>query len=234
MDQTFDRLFYTKCSSLAGVDEVGVTAIAGPVVAACVVLPRLTSEDDLRLFLIDDSKKLSEKKRMQNAKIIQQSAIAYGLGIVHPHEFDAIHSFSSCNLAMKRAINDCFNRFGPYGLDFCIIDGDRQIDLDVPYELIVKGDMKSLSIASASILAKVHHDSIMKKFHSIRPEYGFDSNKGYRSEKHYDGLDKRGIWVGVHRASLFPICREPHEPYVWTKRRKLWIKKTEATLLECQ
>jgi ribonuclease HII len=192
----------------------------------------LTPEDDLKLFLIDDSKKMSEKRRMQNARTIQQHAIAYGLGIVNPVEFDAIHSFFSCNLAMKRAVIDCKRRFGPYSLDYCLIDGDRDIDLDDPHSLVVKGDMKSLSIAAASILAKVHHDSIMKKFHSMKPEYGFISNKGYRSEKHYEGLDKLGIWIGVHRTSLFPICREPYESSNWTRRRKIWIKQTEKNQLE--
>lgn len=231
MDQTFDRLYYQRCKSLAGLDEVGVTSIAGPVVAACVVLPRLTPEDNLELFLVDDSKKLSEKRRAQSARTIQRNALAYGLGIVHPVEFDAIHPFSSCNLAMKRSILDCVKRFGPNALDYCLIDGDRQIELDYPYSLIVKGDMKSLSIAAASILAKVHHDSIMKRFHNIRPEYGFNRNKGYRSEKHYEGLDARGIWVGVHRTSLFPICREPYESSKWTRRRKLWIRTTEKEIL---
>lgn len=232
MDQTFDRLFYTKCSALAGVDEVGVTAIAGPLVAACVVLPRLTPEDDLKLFLVDDSKKMTEKRRTESARVIQQNAIAYGLGVVQPVEFDAIHPFFSCNLAMKRALIDCKKRFGPYAFDYCIIDGDRDIDIDDPYSLVVKGDMKSLSIAAASILAKVHHDAIMKKFHTMRPEYGFISNKGYRSEKHYEGLDASGIWINVHRTSLFPICREPYETSYWTKRRKKWIRKTEQNLLE--
>ena len=126
MDQTFDRMFYSKCRALAGIDEVGVTAIAGPIVAACVVLPRLDREDNLDLFLIDDSKKIREKYRYESARIVQESALAYGIGVVPPIEVDALNIYVASNLAMKRAVLDCQKRFGVNSLDYCIIDGNRE------------------------------------------------------------------------------------------------------------
>lgn len=231
MDQTFDKLFFSKCSSLAGLDEVGVTALAGPIVAACVVLPRLTTHDDLSLFLIDDSKKIRERYRAESAQIVQQNALAYGLGVVPSIEIDALNIYVASNLAMKRAIEDCKRRFGRSSLDFCLIDGNREIALDLPHKLIVKGDQKSLSIAAASILAKVHRDAIMKQYHKARPEYGFNHNKGYKCEEHFRGLDQRGIWVGVHRTSLFPLSKKRGEnKEEWTQRRRNWVSLTEESL----
>lgn len=230
MDQTFDKMYYSQCKALAGIDEVGVTALAGPIVAACVVLPRLSSKDDLSLYLVDDSKKIREKYRAESARIVQQNALAYGLGIVPPIEIDALNIYVASNLAMKRAIEDCKKRFGPGCMDFCLIDGNREIDLDITHNLVVKGDAKSLSIASASILAKMHRDAIMKQYHKARPEYGFCRNKGYKCEEHFDGLDTRGMWVGVHRTSLFPLTKKRGEAKEWTQRRRLWINATELHL----
>lgn len=230
MDQTFDRMFYSECRSLAGVDEVGVTALAGPIVAACVVLPRLTTKDDLSLFLIDDSKKIREKYRYESARIVQQHALAYGIGVVPPIEIDALNIYVASNLAMRRAVDDCIKRFGKRSIDFCLIDGNREICLDIPHKLVVKGDIKSLSVAAASILAKVHRDSLMKEYHKSRPEYNFLHNKGYKCDDHYDGLDQSGIWVGIHRSSLFPLSKKRGEEKGWTVRRRGWVKKTEDKL----
>lgn len=231
MDQTFDKMFYNKCRNLAGVDEVGVTALAGPIVAACVVLPRLDPhKDDLSLFLIDDSKKIREKYRYESARIVKENALAYGIGVVPPVEIDALDPFIASNLAMKRAIEDCKKRFGEHALDFVLIDGNREIDLDLPHKLVVKGDLKSLSIAAASVLAKVHRDEIMKEFHKIKPSYGFASNKGSRCAVHLQGLDLEGIWVGVHRTSMFPIHKKKYEDKEWTKRRREWYRQTENSL----
>lgn len=230
MDQTFDRMFYSECKALAGVDEVGVTALAGPIVAACVVLPRLTAGDDLSLFLIDDSKKIREKYRYESARIVQQHALAYGIGVVPPIEIDALNIYVASNLAMKRAIAGCLERFGNRALDLCLIDGNRPMDISIPHKLIVKGDMKSLSIAAASVLAKVHRDSLMKEYHKIRPEYNFAKNKGYKCDDHFTGLDERGIWVGIHRASLYPLTKKGFEDKKWTERRRLWKAVTEHNL----
>jgi len=230
MDQTFDRMFYHDCQSLAGIDEVGVTALAGPIVAACVVLPRLTPKDDLSLFLVDDSKKIREKYRFECARTVQQHALAYGIGIVPPLEVDALNVYLASNLAMKRAVADCLQRFGKRSLDMCLIDGNRKIDLPFPHKLIVKGDMKSLSIAAASVLAKVHRDTLMKEYHKIRPEYNFIKNKGYKCDDHFNGLDKRGIWVGIHRTSLYPLSRKGSEDSSLTDRRYKWIAITEKEL----
>lgn len=238
MDQTFDRMFYSECKSLAGVDEVGVSALAGPIVAACVVLPRLTPSDDLSLFLIDDSKKIREKYRYESARTVQQHALAYGIGVVPPIEIDALNVNVASNLAMKRAIADCIKRFGARSLDLILIDGDRAIDIPIPHKLIIKGDMKSLSIAAASVLAKVHRDSLMKEYHKHRPEYNFLSNKGYKCDDHLNGLDQRGIWVGIHRTSLHPFAKKLVHPMAkrkkeykaWAARHRKWTALTEKDL----
>lgn len=231
MDQTFDKMFFGKCHNLAGIDEVGVTALSGPIVASCVVLPRLKTTDDLSLFLIDDSKKIREKYRKQASDIIKEQALAYGIGIVYPKEIDALNLEMASNLAMKRAVKDCENRCNSASPDFCLVDGNREIDLGVPHCLIVKGDLKSLSIAAASILAKVHRDSMMEEYHKIRPEYDFSHNKGYKCDAHFKGLDQSGIWIGVHRVSMFPIAKKKEDDKVWKARRKLWGKQTEIKLL---
>lgn len=230
MDQTFDKLYYNQCRNLAGIDEVGVTALAGPIVAACVVLPRLTPKDDLSLYLIDDSKKIREHYRTEGAKIVQRNALAYGIGVVAPVEIDALNIYVASNLAMKRAIINCQKRFGEHSIDLCLIDGNREIDLSLPHQLVVKGDVKSLSIAAASILAKVHRDSIMKEYDKLRPEYDFIHNKGYKCDAHYAGLDKSGIWVGIHRTSMFPIAKARNEEKDWRVRRRIWVDKTEKGL----
>lgn len=233
MDQTFDKMFYGQCHNLAGVDEVGVTALAGPIVAACVVLPRLNPrEDDLSLFLIDDSKKIREKYRYESARIVKENALAYGIGIVPPIEIDALNTGIASNLAMKRAIEDCKKRFGESSLDFCLIDGNREIELDVPHKLIVKGDLKSLSIAAASVLAKVHRDQIMKEYDKVKPVYGFANNKGYNCDTHLQGMDLAGMWVGIHRSSTFPISKRKYEPKEITKRRREWVRQTETNLFK--
>lgn len=230
MDQTFDKMFYERCSKLGGVDEVGVTALAGPIVAACVVLPRLTPKDNLSLFLIDDSKKIREKYRYESARIVQEHALAYGIGVVPPSEIDALDIFVASNLAMKRAVLDCKKRFGNHSVDFCLIDGNREIEVDVPHNLIVKGDLKSLSIAAASVLAKVHRDLIMKQYDRIHPEYSFSNNKGYKCDAHFNGLDENGILVGIHRTSMFPLAKKKNESKEWKIRRRLWISNTEQRL----
>ena len=96
----------------------------------------------------------------------------------------------------------------------------------------MKGDLKSLSVAAASVLAKVHRDSLMKQYDEIKPEYYFAKNKGYKCDAHYAGLDQSGIWVGIHRTSLFPLRKKKGEDKEWTKRRQLWVQNTGDLL--CQ
>ena len=230
MDQTFDRLFYGEHSAVGGVDEVGVTALAGPIVAACVVLPIVNREDNLDLFLVDDSKKIREKYRFKNARVVQERALAYGIGVVSPMEIDALNIYVASNLAMKRAVEDCKKRFGKNSVTFLLLDGDRPINIDLPHKLIVKGDMKSLCVASASIIAKVHRDSLMYEYHKLRPEYDFKSNKGYKCEAHFEGLDRSGLWVGIHRTSLHPLSKKQYESKEVRQRRKLWVDRTEHML----
>ena len=234
MDQTFDKLFFDRCKNLAGVDEVGVTALAGPIVAACVVLPRLTYEDDLSLYLIDDSKKIREKYRNQAKDIIEKNALFIGVGIVEPIEVDALDIFVASNLAMRRAVRNLVDQYGgdPEEL-FFIVDGNREIDLGtLNYKLIPKGDLKSLSIAAASIIAKVYRDDIMKHYDKIFPEYSFSSNKGYKCEAHFKGLDESGLLPGIHRTSMYPIAKKKNEPKDISARRRSWILTTENRFFE--
>lgn len=230
MDQTFDRLFFGEHAAVGGVDEVGVTALAGPIVAACVVLPIINREDNLDLFLVDDSKKIREKYRFKNARVVQERALAYGIGVVSPMEIDATNIYVASNLAMKRAVEDCRKRFGKNSVTFLLLDGDRPIDIDIPHKLIIKGDMKSLCVASASIIAKVHRDSLMCEYHKLKPEYDFKSNKGYKCEAHFSGLDALGLWVGIHRATLHPLAKKQYESKEVRQRRKLWVEQTERAL----
>ena len=234
MDQTFDKMFFDSCKNLAGVDEVGVTALAGPIVASCVVLPRLSYQDDLSLYLIDDSKKIREKYRTQAYDIIRNQAISIGIGVVPPKEVDALDIFVASNLAMRRAIRHCisnsefYNTFQDQIPDFFIIDGNREINLgDLKYKLIPKGDLKSLSIAAASIVAKVHRDDIMRGYDKIYPGYSFSSNKGYKCEAHFQGMDEGGIIPDLHRTSMYPIAKKKNESKEVSIRRRKWIQVSE-------
>lgn len=227
MDNTFDSLYWGRSRYLAGVDEVGVTSIAGPIVAACVVLPR---ERNLDLFQIDDSKKIKRKHRQRLAAVVQKNALAYGIGTVAPVEIDALNVAVASNLAMRRAIADCLARFPTIDIDLVLVDGNRPIDIVIPHELVVKGDEKSLSVAAASILAKVHHSEYMEALHQINPVYGFVYNEGYKCTEHYAGLDQDGIWIGVHRTSIWPLHKNAKEKKEWVKRRSLWVHKTESNL----
>jgi len=169
MDNTFDSMYYGRCEYLAGVDEVGVTSIAGPLIAACAVLPRLTPADDLQLFQIDDSKKVKRKYRPKFAEIVQDYALAYGIGIVAPVELDVLNGAVASNLAMRRAIADCLSRYPQITIDFVLIDGNQPINLKIPHQLVSQGASKSLSIAAASILAKSYHSEHMNARHNINP-----------------------------------------------------------------
>lgn len=224
MDHTFDKLYWDRGEFIAGVDEVGVTSIAGPIVAACVILPR---NQDPELYQIDDSKKVKRKYRGRFAEIVTSRALAWGVGTVAPVEIDALNVAVASNLAMRRAIADCLAK---HRIDFVLIDGNRPINIVLPHELVVKADEKSLSVAAASILAKVHHSEYMQALHDINPAYGFDYNEGYKCPGHYAGLDREGIWIGVHRTSIWPLHKNAHEQKEWVRRRALWVRQTENNL----
>lgn len=178
---------------IAGVDEVGRGPLAGPVVAAAVILPI-----DFYLSGIDDSKKLSEKKREEYYQVIQEKAMAIGIGIVEPEVIDDINIYEATKKAMNIAIHGLKRK-----PDVLLIDAMK---LNTPYleESIIKGDAKSISIAAASIVAKVTRDRMMKEYASKYPEYQFQHNMGYGTKDHLDAIEKFGI-TAIHRKSFSPI-----------------------------
>jgi ribonuclease HII len=174
----------------AGVDEAGRGALAGPVVAAAVIFPI-----DFENELINDSKKLNAKNRTELKKIIENSALAYGLGVVDEKIIDKINILQSSFLATHKAIGN----LNP-SAEFLLIDGNKFKPFrELKFETIIKGDSLYLNIASASILAKVHRDEIMIELSKKFPEYGFEQNKGYATKK--QAIDKYGL-SPVHRKSF--------------------------------
>ena len=164
---------------ICGVDEAGRGPLAGPVCAAAVILPK-----DLEIPGLNDSKKLTEKKREALYDIITEQAVAYGIAMASKQEIDEINILQATFLAMKRAVEAL-----PVKPDFVLIDGNREPDLrDLPLKTIVKGDSRSANIAAASILAKVTRDRYMMELDQEYPMYGFAIHKGYGTQKHYEAL----------------------------------------------
>ncbi len=184
---------------IAGVDEVGRGPLAGPVVTACVVLP-----EDFDVLGVDDSKKLSEKKREELFDAIRERAIAIGIGIRDNNRIDEINILEATKEAMAEAIEnadaDLKEKHGK-GIEHILIDALTLKNVDIPQTGIVKGDAKSLSIAAASIIAKVTRDRMMVEFAEIYPGYAFEKNKGYGTKAHYDGLHTQGM-TPIHRRSF--------------------------------
>ena len=176
---------------IAGVDEAGRGPLAGPVCAAAVILP-----EGVVIEGINDSKKLSEKKREKLFDIILETAVAYSVEFVEPNVIDDINIRQATSLAMHTAVEKL-----SMAADFVIIDGNDKISYDIPYEYIVKGDARSQSIAAASILAKVSRDRLMLKLDKKYPEYGFAKHKGYGTKEHMESIRKYGV-SEVHRKSF--------------------------------
>jgi ribonuclease HII len=179
---------------IAGVDEAGRGPLAGPVVAAAVILP-----EDYDIQYLRDSKTLSEKRREEVFREIQSSAVAVGVGQASTVEIDEINILHASMLAMKRAVNNLSVRPGEV-----LCDGNRCPDLDIQCSAIVKGDAKIPCISAASIIAKVTRDRIMRELHAHHPEYGFDRHKGYPTELHRIALEKFGP-IAEHRRSFAPV-----------------------------
>ena len=186
-----------------GVDEVGRGPLCGPVVTACCVL-----DPGYELLFLNDSKKLSEKKREILSTEIMEHAVCYAYGEGSPELIDKINILNATKTAMKEAINACANElFRRYGKDLrlkVLIDGNQKIP-DLPYEqeTIVKGDSSSVSIAAASILAKVKRDHMMEAYEDEYPGYGLAKNKGYGTREHLEGLEKLGP-TPIHRLTFVP------------------------------
>ena len=186
-------------SLIAGVDEVGRGPLAGPVVAAACIFDR-----DVDIVGIDDSKKLSEKKRKQFFDEIKDKALAYGIGEASCEVIDEINILEATKLAMKRAIDEADKMLESKGRDriqIVIFDAVKINDLKKEQMSVIKGDQTYFSVAAASILAKVTRDNLMKEYDKVYPEYRFASNKGYGTKAHYEGIKKAGI-TEIHRKSF--------------------------------
>ena len=192
--QYYERLAYQEGASfIAGVDEVGRGPLAGPVVAAAVILPK--NIEDLGF---DDSKKLSASKREEIYQLIQEKAIAIGIGIVDADIIDQVNIYQASRLAMQQAVSEL--KIQP---DYLLIDA-MKIDVNTPQIGIIKGDAKSISIAAASIVAKQVRDQMMQEFDELYPGYDFSNNAGYGTPKHLEGLHRKGI-CPIHRKTFAPI-----------------------------
>ena len=184
---------------IAGVDEVGRGPLAGPVVAAAVILP-----EDFNFYGIDDSKKLSEKKRNELNELIKGKALAIGIGVASNVEIDKINILNATKKAMQNALkslgDELMRNIGEKP-DLVLIDAVRLDNLNIRQENIIKGDAKVLSIAAASIVAKVYRDNLMIEYSREYPGYDFEHNKGYGTKNHYEGIENLGI-TKVHRKTF--------------------------------
>jgi len=180
---------------IGGVDEVGRGPLIGDVVAACVVLPK-----DFVLEGLTDSKKLSEKKRDMFYDIIMEKALAVGIGKVSPKEIDELNIYAATKKAMIMAINEVKNKVN---LEHVLIDA-MPLEIDIPATSIIKGDAKSISIAAASVIAKVTRDRDLYELDKIYPMYDLAHNKGYGTKKHIEALKEYGI-TKYHRLSYSPV-----------------------------
>ncbi len=184
---------------VAGVDEAGRGPLAGPVVAACAILP-----EDFDVIGVDDSKKLSEKRREELFEEILNKSLAYGVGIADNNLIDEINILQATKSAMQEALENASKMLEEKSgkiVGHVLFDAVEIKGLVTPQSAIIKGDAKSLSIAAASIIAKVTRDRMMMEYHEKYPYYGFDSNKGYGTKVHYAGIAEHGI-TPIHRKSF--------------------------------
>ena len=192
MDYTYEHEAYLRgYTAVCGIDEAGRGPLAGPVYAAAVWLP-----EGLALDGLNDSKKLSEKKREALFPVILENAVSYGIGFATEQEIDEINILQATFLAMRRAFDAMQQR-----CDYALIDGNRMPPLPVPGETIVKGDAKSPSVAAASILAKVSRDRVMLEYAKQYPEYQFEKHKGYGTKVHVEALHTYGP-SPIHRKTF--------------------------------
>lgn len=187
---------YEACGYICGIDEVGRGPLAGPVVAGAVILPK-----DCDILYINDSKKLSEKKREELYDIIMEQAVATGIGMAAPGRIDEINILQATYEAMRQAIQNL-----AVTPDILLNDAVTIPKVSIRQVPIIKGDAKSISIGAASIIAKVTRDRLMVEYDKVMPEYGFASNKGYGSKEHIEALKKYGP-SPIHRQSFIKNFR---------------------------
>lgn len=189
---SLQRTFSQDTTTEAGCDEAGRGCLAGPIVAAAVILPA-----DFFHPSLNDSKKMTPKQRETLFPIIQARAVAWGIGIVDHREVDRMNCLNASFEAMHRAIEQLSSR-----PELLLIDGNRFLPFsDIPHQCIVKGDERLMPIAAASVLAKVERDNLMRRAHLRYPHYGWDSNKGYPTQKHRAAIAKHGR-SPLHRNSF--------------------------------
>ena len=192
MMKNFEQCAHQKgYKFIAGIDEAGRGPLAGPVVAAAVLLP-----PGYENTAINDSKQLSPQKRERLYEIIRNDALSIGLGVVEAYIIDAVNILRATLMAMKEAVLELTP-----SADYLLIDGKNRIAVGIPQETIVNGDCLSISVASASIIAKVSRDRIMEMYHRQFPQYNFLCNKGYGTEEHREAIRKYGC-CKIHRRSF--------------------------------
>lgn len=188
----FERDLYKKgIEFVAGVDEAGRGPLCGPVVAAAVILPK-----NEKIAGVNDSKKLSEKKREELFEVIKEKALSYSIGVVDEQVIDNINILEATRLAMKKAVEGL-----SHVPEFVLVDAEKHVPISVPYVAIVKGDAKSESIAAASIIAKVTRDHMMQELDKAYPEYSFAKNKGYGTREHIQAIREHGL-CKIHRKTF--------------------------------
>lgn len=186
-----DEYFAEGIQLICGVDEAGRGPLAGPVCAAAVILP-----PHIDLPGLNDSKKLTDKRRRELFPLIKEAAVAYGIGFASQEEIDEINILQATYLAMERAIAQL-----PISPEQLLIDGNRAKDFGIPVQTVVKGDSLSASIAAASVLAKVSRDDWMLQVAKEYPQYGFEVHKGYGTKAHYEALTAFGA-SPIHRTTF--------------------------------
>lgn len=197
-----EELYTSGIKSIAGIDEAGRGPLAGPVVVACVVMPRESMIEG-----VNDSKKVSEKKREKLYEEITKEALGYGVGIISQEEIDKVNILNATKegltLAIKELEKDLQNKKREFEKpEIILVDALTKIDTDhIPYKSIIKGDSKSYSIAAASIIAKVTRDRIMRQWDEVYPMYGFEKHKGYGTAAHIEAIREYGL-CPLHRRSF--------------------------------
>lgn len=186
-----DKLYSEGYNFVCGVDEAGRGPLCGPVVAAAVILPK-----DEYIEGVNDSKKLTEKKREKLYDDIMKKAVAVSIGISDVDVIEKVNILNATKLAMKQAIEKLSIK-----PDYVLIDGNQMIDINIKAETVVSGDAKSESIAAASIIAKVTRDRMLIEFDKKYPEYGFAKHKGYGTKSHIEAIQKYGL-TDIHRSSF--------------------------------
>lgn len=188
----YERALYAKgYKFICGIDEAGRGPLCGPVVAAAVILKK-----DDHIEGVNDSKKLSEKKRESLFETIKERAVAWSVGIVDEETIDNINILEATRLAMKKAVEGLSTK-----PEYALVDAEKKVPIDVPYSPIIKGDALSESIAAASIIAKVTRDHMIIELDKEYPEYGFAKNKGYGTKEHTEAIKKYGL-CKAHRKSF--------------------------------